>query len=167
MSAPQLVTPQLTALLEQLHGCLRQETALGQRLYEVMAQEQSALQRMDTSSIQALAQEKARLLANLDQQLQVRQKLIPGSQGEGAIDNLISKLPEKLGAPLQVAVDALRELLLRCHSQNEINGRIISASRRSVERSLTLLRGHQPDAVLYTQQGSATRLGPARRVATA
>ncbi len=162
-----MITPQLNTLVEQLHNCLRQETAFAQRLYEVMAQEQSALQRMDTASIQALAQEKARLLANLDQQLLVRQKLLPGNHGEGAIDHLISKLPATLATPLQVSVDALRELLFRCHSQNEINGRIISASRRSVERSLTLLRGHQPDAVLYTQQGAATRLGPARRVATA
>ena len=111
--------------------------------------------------------DQVRLLAGLDQQLVARQKLMPGSPAEGAVDQLISKLPAPVAAPLQIAVDALRELLFRCHNQNEINGRIIAASRRSVERSLTLLRGHQPDAVLYTQQGAATRLGPARRVATA
>lgn len=152
---------------EQLQTALRQETAIAQRLYEVMAQEQSALQRMDTASIQALAQEKSRLLAALDEQLAVRQRLVPNSQQAGALDNLIARLPEPLSQSLKALTEQLRELLQRCHSQNEINGRIISASRRSVERSLSLLRGHQPDAVLYTPSGGAARIGPARRYASA
>lgn len=155
------------SLAEQLQAALRQETAVAQRLYEVMAQEQSALQRMDSASIQALAQEKSRLLAALDQQLLARQKLVPNHQAEGAIDTLINTFPAVIANPLQQAVDQLRELLFRCHNQNEINGRIISASRRSVERSLSLIRGHQPDAVLYTPTGGATRMGPARRFASA
>ena len=160
-------TANLTAIAEPLQTAIRQETAIAQRLYEVLAQEQSALQRMDSSSIQALAQEKARLLAALDEQLAVRLKLIPDSQQDGALDAGIDQMAPALAAPLKKAVDHLREVLFRCHSQNEINGRIISASRRSVERSLSLLRGNQPDAVLYTQNGAATRMGPARRFASA
>jgi flagella synthesis protein FlgN len=152
---------------EQLQTALRQETAIAQRLYEVMAQEQSALQRMDASSIHALAQEKSRLLAALDEQLAQRQKLVPNSLQDGALDALIAHLPPTIAPSVQQLADQLRELLHRCHHQNEINGRIISASRRSVERSLSLLRGHQPDAVIYTPTGSATRLGPARRFASA
>lgn len=155
------------APVEQLQAALRQETAIAQRLYEVMAQEQSALQRMDTSSIQALAQEKSRLLSSLDAQLSQRQKLVPNSHQDGALDALLARLPAAAAALLQPLVEQLRELLYRCHSQNEINGRIIGASRRSVERSLSLLRGHQPDAVLYTPHGAATRLGPPRRFASA
>lgn len=153
--------------VEQLQAALRQETAIAQRLYEVMAQEQSALQRIDSSSIQALAQEKARLLSALDEQLSQRQKLVPNSQQPGALEALIARMPAPLAATLRPLAEQLRDLLQRCHSQNEINGRIISASRRSVERSLSLLRGHQPDAVLYTPHGAATRMGPARRVASA
>ncbi|MFZ5843294.1 MAG: flagella synthesis protein FlgN [Pseudomonadota bacterium] len=152
---------------EQLQLALRQETAIAQRLYEVMAQEQSALQRMDTSSIQALAQEKSRLLAALDEQLSQRQRLVPNGQQPGALDALIARLPAPIASNLKQLADQLRELMLRCHTQNELNGRIIAASRRSVERSLSLLRGQQPDAVLYTPNGAATRLGPARRFASA
>lgn len=152
---------------EALQAALRQETAIAQRLYEVMAQEQSALQRMDTSSIQALAQEKSRLLAALDEQYGQRQRLVPNSQQDGALDALLSRMPAAMAAPLKQLTEQLRELLYRCHSQNEINGRIISASRRSVERSLSLLRGHQPDAMLYTPNGAAARMGPARSFASA
>lgn len=152
---------------EQLQNALRQETAIAQRLYEVMAQEQSALQRMDAISIQALAQEKSRLLAALDEQFLQRQKLVPNGHHPGALDTLLDRLPAAMATAIRSLSEQLRELILRCHSQNEINGRIINASRRSVERSLSLLRGHQPDAVLYTPNGGATRLGPARRVATA
>lgn len=158
----------MSATLPQaLQLALQQETAIAQRLYEVLAQEQSALQRLDSHSIQALAQEKARLLAALDDQLAQRQKLWPNGHTDGALTAFIANLPALQAAPLQQLANQLRDLLQRCQQQNDINGRIISASRRSVERSLSLLRGHQPDAVLYTPNGTATRMGPARRFASA
>ncbi len=140
--------------VEQLCELLSMECALAQRFYEVLAQEQLALERSDTAAIQALAKEKSRLVAAIDEQAGQRERLTGGR----SFTQLRANCPASQQATLGEWLDRTAQLLTRCREQNDLNGRIIAATRRSVERALSLMRGQQPDAVLYTASGAAQRM---------
>jgi flagellar biosynthesis/type III secretory pathway chaperone len=146
---------------------IEQEHLLSSRLYEVLAQELAALERMDSESIQALAQEKNRLLVAIDLQLSLREKAQPNAFDDATLQRLGELAPLPLVNQLHQLMHDYRQMLARCHTQNDINGRIIAINRRSVERHLSLLRGHQPDAVIYTATGRATRMHGRQRFAVA
>lgn len=155
------------AEIQQLRQALEQETVLAQRLYEVLAREQQALEQLASEEIQELTKAKSTLLAEMDQKLSDRQKLIPVHLQSGGLEDFLNKAPEIVSRSLRPLIEGFREWIYRCHRQNEVNGRIIAGSRRSVERSLNLIRGQNPDMVIYNAKGAARPIGPYRNHATA
>ncbi len=153
--------------VRSLTQMIEQEHLLASRLYEVLAQELAALERMDSESIQSLAQEKSRLLVAIDMQVGEREKKHPNAFDESALYLITDLAPLPTINALHQLMNDYRHMLDRCRTQNEINGRIITINRRSVERHLSLLRGHQPDAVIYTADGRATRMNGRQRYAVA
>ncbi|QGX38308.1 flagella synthesis protein FlgN [Permianibacter aggregans] len=153
--------------LQTLRQALEQETELAQRLYEVLAQEQQALEQMASEQIHELAKLKTQLLMQMDEKMAVRQKLMPNANPQNGLESFLEQAPEMVARVLRPVVEQFREWLYRCHRQNEVNGRIIAGSRRSVERSLNLLRGQNPDMVLYNAKGAARPMGAYHRHATA
>jgi len=146
---------------------IEQEQLLASRLYEVLAQELAALERLDSESIQGLAQEKNRLLIAIDLHVGEREKAHRNAFDNVELAHITDLAPLTLINGLHQLIADYRSLLNRCRTQNDINGRIIAANRRSVERHLSLLRGHQPDAVIYTATGRATRMQGRHRYAVA
>lgn len=153
--------------VRSLTHVLEQENLLASRLYEVLAQELAALERLDSDSIQSLAQEKNRLLVAMDEHAGLREKHFPNAFDNKMLKTIIDMAPLALINTLHQLMSDYRSLLDRCRTQNEINGRVINANRRSVERHLTVLRGHQPDSVIYTATGRATRMQGRQRYAVA
>lgn len=153
--------------LQSLRQALEQETELAQRLYEVLAQEQQALEHMSAELIQQLAKMKTSLLLEMDQKMAIRQKLMPNANLQNGLEVFLEQAPEMVARSLRPVAETFREWLYRCHRQNEVNGRIIAGSRRSVERSLNLLRGQNPDMMLYNAKGAARPMGAYNRHATA
>lgn len=155
-----LVVP---ALLAQV----KQELLLATRLYELLAQELAALERLDVESIQALAKEKNKLLIALDEQCALREKQFPDIFSSQELNLLSTGVSRSLSNELAHLVEDYRSLLRHCQTQNEINGRIISLNRRSVERQLSMMRGSQPDSMIYNARGGATRVNGRLRHAVA
>lgn len=147
--------------------CIEQEQLLASRLYEVLAQELAALERLDSESIQTLAQEKNRLLIAMDELAAQREKQHPHAFDDNTLNSITDLAPLTMINQLHQLMTDYRQMLDRCRTQNEINGRIIAINRRSVERHLSLLRGQQPDAVIYTANGRATRMQGRQRYAVA
>lgn len=146
-----------TQIVQALHPLLYKELLLATRLYEVLAQELAALERLDINSIQSLAQEKNRLLIALDEQTCLRDKQFPYALDMNTLIQITQDVAKPLVNEFYRLVEDYRMLLRRCQTQNEINGRIIGLNRRSIDRQLSLLRGQPTNSILYNQRGTASR----------
>lgn len=138
-----------------------------QRLLELMDEEFQALGERDLARLEQLLGDKQPLLAQLDQHGRQRSQLLTSLQlstDRAGLQQLAERSP--LGQDLLDRSDELGELLERCKSTNERNGRLIRANRASVGSMLGILRGGDTPS-LYDSRGAAARIGQQRPLSQA
>jgi flagellar biosynthesis/type III secretory pathway chaperone len=127
----------------KLCALLKQECDTLARLDDALSQERDALERRDMDAVVRLAQEKQILVTEVERLTRARLPLWRTYEATGEKKDAIDGYWQQLA-----------ELARRCFRANEINGRIIQASRYGVERSLQLLRNQSPDpAMTYNPKG--------------
>ncbi|ROR34903.1 flagellar export chaperone FlgN [Inmirania thermothiophila] len=125
------------ARAEALARILDETLAALDALAETLAAERRALARADAAAIAETARRKAELADRIDR-AEARRREAAGSDAE-AFEALLTRLDPAGGLGRRWA--AVREAVLRCRRDNEINARIVQASSRRLEEALALLRG--------------------------
>ncbi|WAG80609.1 flagellar protein FlgN [Metapseudomonas furukawaii] len=139
-----------------------------QRLLELMDEEFEALGARDLARLESLLAEKQPLLAQLEQHGRQRGQLMASlklSADRAGLEQLAARLPQD-GPELLESSDTLSELLERCQTANERNGRLIRANHASVGGMLGILRGGDTPG-LYDSRGATARIGQQRPLSQA
>ncbi|AOE86563.1 flagella synthesis protein FlgN [Pseudomonas sp. TCU-HL1] len=137
------------------------------RLLELMDEEFQVLGERDLVRLEKLLADKQPLLAQLDQHGRQRSQLLASLQlsaDRAGLEQLAARSP--LGRDLLDRSEELGQLLDRCQSINERNGRLIRANRASVGNMLGILRGGDTPG-LYDARGATARIGQQRPLSQA
>jgi flagella synthesis protein FlgN len=147
---------------------LQEELATVNALLRLLQREYEVLKARDLPGLQQLTLEKQACADRLQDQIASRldelrkqgfaadaQGMAAWMQGLPAAERAVAS---KLWAELEPAAE-------RLHTQNQVNGAVIAASRNHVEQSLAILRGRDSLDVLY-DQGSRKVFSGGRRGGT-
>jgi flagella synthesis protein FlgN len=138
---------------------LQQEKEAAVRLFAVLKAEHEAIARRDTDTLQRVVGDKQALLSQLEdshsQRLQLMQAAGLNSDPDG-FDALLGRCAVS-GHDFYSTWFELKESLISCQRQNQLNGAVLESSRRSTHRALSILLGGQADSPeLYNQTGKST-----------
>lgn len=151
-----------TDSLERLDAALRNEIGAVAALLEILRQEQRALAQRDAAALDRIVPEKQRQVAGLETLGQSRTSALRAAGVTGDINAVAARLrsDERLSRPWR----ELLALLEQCRRLNQINGGMVEANRRYIERALAVLSGQTAtDSETYGPSGAA-RAGLASRV---
>lgn len=153
--------------MSQLNAVFEQSLRITRELEKVLEEEHEALVALDGDRIPALAEKKEQYFQSLIQLENQRQSIVPTPNADTArrvLNDYIST--QKDAAQLQAQWDALRKSLKKIHRQNDINGRLVHLSQRNLARSLSLIKGQNPDAETYNGKGYTQAKAQSDRVIT-
>lgn len=150
-----------------LGDLLRQELEAAVRLRVVLGTEHEAIARRDTDTLQQAVAEKQELLAHLERSHKQRLALLSASGMDADPDGFVTLLARcaDSGHDWSSRWDELKETLIACQRQNQVNGAVLENSRRATHQALSILLGGQADSPeLYNQAGKAmpSQLGGSR-----
>jgi len=150
-----------------LGDLLQQELEAAVRLRVVLTTEHEAIARRDTDTLEQAVAEKQALLTQLEQSHKQRLALLSASGLDADPDGFATLLARCAGSGYDWSSrwEELKENLIACQRQNQVNGAVLENSRRTTHRALSILLGGQTDSPeLYNQTGKATpsQLGGSR-----
>jgi flagellar biosynthesis/type III secretory pathway chaperone len=149
----------LSSACEQIGRVLQKELNSSSDLLAILKAEHEAIAHRDTDALQQAVADKQELLAQLDASYGQRLQLMHDAgldPDKGGFEELLSRCAAG-GHDLQNGWDAVKEALLACQRQNQINGTVLESSRRTTHRALSVLLGGQGESTeLYNQAGKST-----------
>lgn len=164
MASPSSQRDSLTSLLSA-------QTALAERLHDLLTREYDLLTRVTAEApddLGRLLADKQALLAEIaEADRQLRETL--AAQGLAAdstgLDALLARLDDSGG--LARSWQRLAALLHECETQNLTNGGLVELSQRQVQFALDVLRGETTGTSTYGADGHTRSLGRSRSIAEA
>jgi len=129
------------------------------RLLAILKQEKAVLEEKDYKAYQTILakkQEELPKLAKLDNEL----KNLLAQAGLGfdkeAIHEMLEKMPSGIGQALLAKWNKLLQLLKECNHLNLVNQRIVSHTKQSNDRLLSLIKGEAVHSKTYSAAGKAS-----------
>ncbi len=149
----------LSQSCELIGRLLREELESSARLLAVLKTEHEAIAQRDTDTLQQVVADKQQLLEQLDgchgRRVQLMQDAGLAS-GRESFENILSQCADA-GSDLASGWSEVKDMLLACQRQNQINGTVLESSRRTTHQALGILLGGQgDDTELYNQAGKST-----------
>lgn len=133
---------------ETLLQALADETRAAEAFCILLERERAALIAGDLDQVQAFAQEKLTLGANLKRLAELRKSLVAQlGNGSNSIDWLARS--ERYAAPWT----ALKETLVQAQEANRVNGLLIDSRLAAIGNALAALRGEDDHHALYARDG--------------
>jgi flagella synthesis protein FlgN len=140
----------VTKLLELFN----EDINTAEQLLELIETEFQTLSERDLGSLQEILSQKLPLLALLEQHGKARSQLLINLNLSASREGLLALAEtSEQGQQLLERGDALNELLERCRTANERNGRLIRTSQKSASETLNILRGSDTPN-LYDKRGT-------------
>ncbi|NVJ50847.1 MAG: flagellar protein FlgN [Gammaproteobacteria bacterium] len=128
-----------TNIKEFIMTAMNHEIQLAQTLFEQLSSEQTLLEKQAVDNLDSVLKQKAKLLDELEKSS--TQRL--GVLGIKPLLRNHNQLFEQQIAHDQGLValwKKLAEIMFKCRTQNEINGRIIELSQKSLDRTLNIFK---------------------------
>lgn len=155
----------------RLRELMGQEFSCLDGLQEILAQEYEYLKTREAEMLESLAKAKQQLIVQLEQYSIEKTQLLEqagATADKAGLENLLSAMDERLRGEVLDAWEQLREKLLECQQQNQLNGMIIEGKQRNAYQTLALLTGRQiQQNKLYNQKGASETTLDARTLAEA
>ncbi|WP_157960515.1 flagella synthesis protein FlgN [Marinimicrobium alkaliphilum] len=146
---PHTPLPSLSLLREQLNT----DSGAIHELKALLEQERSLLEARDTEALVPLIVRKDELQAILVKHARERQQWLEQAGLKSWSDFLNSR---DTTTALIEPWHALADTFAQCQELNEINGRLIGRSRKTLEQLISLMRGQSLEPELYTAKGGTT-----------
>ena len=135
----------------QKTGLIQEEISAAQGLLAILHDEFEALSHTITpDEIARFTTQKEQRVSEMERATKARILAIP------ATDPLLST------EPLKSLWETLRKVALECQQQNQINGRIITSSKRHIEQAAAILHGKPPSSELHYGSTGETVVETAR-----
>ncbi len=159
------------ATIEDLFQLIQSEHVSAQRLRDTLGAERVLLEERDLAGMQAILEQKAAIMTDLEAIRQRRNSCLNGLGLNWEFNNPSPEQVEPLrrlnGDLTDRCLEALAELntlLAECRRSNELNGLLIVNSRKRNRRRMEILKGIESGQTLYDASGQAT---PAKARSTA
>ncbi len=153
------------AVQELLNSDLSQAT----RLAELLKAERQQLEQRDSEKLRATVEAKLLLLQDMEKNEITRRNLI---QLNGHKDDpitgwsqLLDELQPNNDNHLQSTWAKIKTQLAECEKLNQINNKIVNRTQKSVGRLLSILKGQNEPAEVYSKKGQTQRTGNRRSLA--
>ena len=145
--------------LTELTAKLQQELHCTQSLLRALETEKQLLESRDLSGLQLLLTTKSDSLDLLERLQQSRRDWLQNQGLSSSDKELLVELEQSSDRDSPIAHELLSECLKnieKCSYFNELNGILISNSRKRNNRQLDLMRGISKEQKLYTASGATT-----------
>jgi len=122
------------------------------QLHDILNSEQSALEKRDFLTLEALVKEKDQLIKT------IRVEQIPAIINRGSIKQPnLGEVKDicQSQTELKPHWQSLMELVDQCHFKNEVNAQLIELITQSTKRMFNLIRGCDPDNNIYDHKGDS------------
>ena len=143
---------------EQIQKMLALDSAAIEQLIQLLQQEQEELPNRDHARLSQIVEQKNALLDQLGQHAKLRQHQLHtlglSTNAEGW-DLFLQR--NSLTLHMRSEWQALQARFAECQTLNEINGKIIARSRKTLDHLLNLVRGKTASANLYSANGAAVQ----------
>lgn len=143
-----------TPLAFQIHQIIHAELNAAKQLLNLLKQESSTLEKRDLAGLATLVEQKSQLLVELEQGGLKRKKLLQSRQLSSTDLNWQQLLSSTGNAELGQLWQSLEALVAECRKENEINGKLLARSQRTLSNLASLMRGQTPSQNLYNRQGN-------------
>ncbi|MEM9101757.1 MAG: flagellar protein FlgN [Pseudomonadota bacterium] len=155
----------MSALITKLKNVIESEIVLVQSLHDLLKTEYDMLTSRNLNDLPEITQKKEAQFKTLDQTGRQRIRLfaqcIPSENqlkthiDEKVLENRLAHYDDQYSTQLLKNWRTLKSGLLRCKRQNEVNGRLINASRRNLDKLLIAVKGYNPHSQTYDKKGQA------------
>lgn len=146
-----------TPLVIKIANTLQQELNAADALLSLLQQEATALSERDLPRLAEIIEAKSQQLTLLDQASAIRQQILE-EQKVPKSELQWRQLLDKCRDPRLVADwYRLEGLIKACKKENQINGKLLSRSQRTLDRLNQILRGQAPQSGLYNQKGGHSK----------
>jgi flagellar biosynthesis/type III secretory pathway chaperone len=143
---------------QSLIDTLQRENEVVSRLHQLLKSEFDQLSRRDVDRIEETLEAKQTLMTELAQLSVSRCNILTNkgySADKAGHDAFMEALDGAAGELLRQSWETLQEALAACQQQNQVNGQVLEASRRSAEQALSvLLGGNDIQPSLYNDKGA-------------
>ena len=146
----------MSASPQQIHGLLRQQRDTAHKLLQTLNQEHTGLSGNDLQGIETILAAKEQCMGRLEQLSQDFLAITPRHSPEqkDAIAAFLRSRDPQGAWGLEPLWRQIEKLLSQCRQKNNLNGKVISLSRRHVQQALTiLLHGGQGSEPCYSPTG--------------
>lgn len=138
-----------------LKNHIKQDIQACTQLLQLLDEERQALKSRDLEKLEEIIQNKATNLQHLEQSARLRgtwvtQNSEPSETQEKAWLALLRQNPPSIEEQWQ----KFKTLLQQCQEQNEINGKLLARNQQVFSRLLSIVRGQDSTAPVYTPKGS-------------
>ncbi|MFW0759429.1 flagella synthesis protein FlgN [Pseudomonas sp. H11T01] len=141
--------------------------APAQHLLELLQAESLALHGRDMPLLEDILAQKQALIILLEQHGRKRSQILVSLNlpaNHSGLEQLAGQ--SSIGDQLLTQSDELNQLLAKCQTANELNGRSIQVQQATTANQLKILTGGEPPA-LYDARGSTSRLAKPRPLSQA
>lgn len=144
---------------QQLERLFGQQLTQLQNMLGILKQEHKALESNNIEAFEKAVQKKqnqAQVLESIEPQLSAITKSIDGKLSKSSVETYIDQIAT--GAIREKTQDVWKQLqtiVTQCNEQNQINNRILHASRTNLQQVLSILRGNTepPQTQVYGSSG--------------
>lgn len=144
---------------------LAEELNIGNTLLQLLKTEQALLIDADVEGLSKATEEKARLVAKMNELAQRRHRSLEVAGFEASEAGMQAWIKcNKPGQQVQQDWASLIELARSAKELNRINGMLIGQHMARAQNALNVLRGEQRGEQLYGPDGQATGTGGGRRL---
>ena len=161
------ITPKSAQLLLQ---AIEQDTQLAQSLKSILQEEKKLLEQRQYTAHGSLLSQKTQLLMDLDQADMKRRQLMAemGLQlDKSGFDLFVKQVPSAWRDRFESSWERLADTMNTCARLNQINGKILSHARNSMERLMGIIKGTPNQAAVYLANGRRNLSAPNRMLVTA
>ena len=143
--------------LQTLDKLLTNDVKATQSLLALLEEEQEALKSRNVESLEKIVEDKAPLLAQLEESAVQRtlwvQRITNEDNAEDAWKDI---LESDIPPALKTNWESLKQLLESCKLKNEVNGKMLARNQQVFSRLLDIMRGQQVSKNLYNASGAAS-----------
>lgn len=156
------------ANLPQLASLMSTQLEMSQQLEDALDRERTAIGAHDSGALEAVVEEKNRLLHRLNKLDGEREALLLQSGYADGAEGLQAYLASHdQDGELNALWETLTQHARRCRDKNRINGGLVDVSLNAVRQALQLLRGETEGTAVYDPRGQAIGTANQRSLAKA
>jgi flagellar biosynthesis/type III secretory pathway chaperone len=161
------ITPKAAQHLLQ---AIEQDIQLAQSLKTILQEEKSLLEQRQYSAHNALLSQKTQLLMELDQADMTRRQIMTEmglALDKSGFELFVQQVPAAWQERFENGWERLTDTMNTCARLNQVNGKILSHARNSMERLMGIIKGSQNQAAVYLANGRRNMSAPNRMLVTA